>query len=257
MRGVFAALVVCNLLLAGWLIWGGQAAGPVSAGQGVAPVSSAGNIVLLREAPAVAGVQEAASSVPVAAVNGRPAGADTAIADSVIDSGRVDPVAMAPEVSALCTLVGAFPELLRAEYLVEHLAALNIVATVESLEVAGDPGYWVYLEPAISKMEALRSLRELQDKGLDTYLIPKGDLTNGISFGLFSVKARAEDRAVQLQAQGYPVKVGEMQRTYKETWVQLQPQEAAKIDEPLWQKLLADGDKLEMRQNFCAGVAHP
>lgn len=232
MRGVFAALVLINIAVAAWFVMTAPApvAMPVPA-----PVAASGTtITLLREADGLA-----------------------VAPDAVVSPLAADVSAPVPVTPAMCALVGAFAELLKAEYFVEHLATLGIRATVEQIEVPGEPGYWVYLPPALSRKEAMRRLHEFQDKGIDTYVIPKGELTNGISFGLFSVRKRAEERAAQLQAQGHDVKVGEMQRTYKENWVLLQPAEAARIDEALWLKLLARGEPLEMRQNFCPGVAKP
>lgn len=236
MRGVFAALVLINIAVAVWFVVTAPAPAPapVVVPAPVAVAASGATITLLREAVGLAVVP------------------DTAVPPVTVDAGVPAPVA-----PAMCTLVGAFAELLKAEYFVEHLATLGIRATVEQIEVPGEPGYWVYLPPALSRKEAMRRLHEFQDKGIDTYVIPKGELANGISFGLFSVRNRAEERAAQLQAQGYEVKVGEMRRTYKENWVLLQPAEASRIDEALWLKLQARGEPLEMKQNLCPGVAKP
>ena len=96
---------------------------------------------------------------------------------------------------AVCTIVGAFDKLLKAEYFVERLAALGLQAEVKELVVASKPGYWLHLKPELSRKEALRRLSELQRRGIDSYVIPSGDLANGISLGMFS----QQDSAVGLQ----------------------------------------------------------
>jgi len=155
----------------------------------------------------------------------------------------------------LCTLVGPYAALLQAEYLVERMAALDIKAELQEVEIPGEMGYWVYLAPEVSKKQALRRLHELQAKKIDSYVIPKGDLANGISFGMFSERRRAEIRQAEMVAKGYAVEIREIARSHKENWVIFMPREAQKVGEELWQQVLDDGVGLERRQNFCPSVA--
>ena len=155
----------------------------------------------------------------------------------------------------LCTLVGPYAKLLKAEYLVEHMAALEIKAEVQEVEIPGDVGYWVYLAPEVSKKEALRRLHELQAKGVDSYVIPRGELANGISFGMFSQQELANKRQSDMVAQGYATGIKEITRSHKENWVIFAPEEALKVGEEVWQKVLDEGPGMERRQNFCPSVA--
>ena len=155
----------------------------------------------------------------------------------------------------LCTLVGPFEQLLRAEYFIERMSALDIVAEIQDVEIPGETGYWVYLPPEVSRKEALRRLHELQAKGVDSYVIPKGELANGISFGMFSQEALALKRRQAMISQGYGAEIKEMARTYKETWALLRPDQAAKMSQELWLQVAADNPGVERRQNFCPTVA--
>lgn len=155
----------------------------------------------------------------------------------------------------LCTLVGPFSELLRAEYFQERLAALDVVATVQDLEIPGEVSYWIYLPPRESRKQAFNELRELQAKGIDSYVIPRGELANGISFGMFSQPNLAKGRLEDMRSRGYPAELKEITRTYKETWVVAPSAEAGKLGPESWLQVMASENNLERRQNFCPPVA--
>ncbi|TQV67296.1 SPOR domain-containing protein [Exilibacterium tricleocarpae] len=180
-----------------------------------------------------------------------------ALADMLREKGRLQLTENTGAVQGepLCTLVGPFEKLLRAEYFIERMAALEIAAEIQDVEIPGEVGYWVYLPPEVSRKEALRRLHELQAKGVDSYVIPKGELANGISFGMFSQEALALRRQEDMVNRGYAAEIKEMARTYKETWALLRPDQAAKISEELWFQVTADNPGIERRQNFCPTVA--
>ncbi len=165
----------------------------------------------------------------------------------------------APEAEAfskpLCTLVGPFEKILRAEYFVERLEALDVESAVQEVEIPGDIGYWVYLPSLDSRKEAFNKLRELQSKGIDSYVIPRGDLENGISFGMFSQENLADQRLADMREQGYQAELREVERSYKEIWVILQPGQGRLLDPESWQSVLASESNLQRRQNYCPAVA--
>jgi len=161
-------------------------------------------------------------------------------------------VAVVPPV---CTLVGPFPQLLSAEYFVENLLALNVVSEIKSLTVSGDAGYWLHLQPQVSRKEALGLLRELQQKSVDSYIIPSGDLANGISLGMFSDRSRAVGMQESIKQLGYNPQITEISRDQQEVWLYLPQGEAAKITDNRWVDLLSVEESLEKRQNLCSDVA--
>ncbi len=114
-----------------------------------------------------------------------------------------------------CELIGPFAELLHAEYLVERLAALEVASSIKQVEIADGKNYWVYLKPEMSEKEALRRLSEIQQsKAIDSYIIPSGELANGISFGQFVSEAEAKTRAEQIHAQGYAAEIKELPKSH-------------------------------------------
>ncbi len=168
------------------------------------------------------------------------------------DANQVQGSAMG---EALCTMVGPFVQLLHAEYLIENLAALGVKAQIANLEIGDGEVFWVYLAPELSEKEALRRLYELQKKNIESYIITKGDLANGISFGQYADSLEASARAEQLKDQGYNALIKSISKTIKETWVVLEPGADEKISDKAWVGLLNAQESLEKRQNFCSGVA--
>ncbi|WP_020211051.1 SPOR domain-containing protein [Gilvimarinus chinensis] len=155
----------------------------------------------------------------------------------------------------LCDIVGPFPRLLDAEYMQETLASMSVGAEVRELEMPEGVGYWVHLPPEPSKKEALQRLREVQSKQIDSYLIPRGELANGISFGMFTRKELAEARKEDMKTLGYDVAIREVERTRKENWVLLAPGAAAKLGPSVWVELLGRENGIEKQQKYCSGVA--
>lgn len=155
----------------------------------------------------------------------------------------------------LCTLVGPFPKLLRAEYFVEQLQSLGVTSEIRSIVVSSEPGFWLHLSPEKSRRDALRRLSELQARGIDSYVIPDGNLANGISLGMFSNKKRAQAMERRIKEQGYQPQLINVPREQKELWVFLSRVESSKIGDEKWLKLISAKDLLQKRQNVCADVA--
>lgn len=155
----------------------------------------------------------------------------------------------------LCDMVGPYSRLLQAEYLVERLAALGASADVRELEVPEGVGYWVHLAPELSRKEALRRLHEVQAKNIDSYMIPRGELANGISLGMFTQQDLALARKQQMRELGYEAEIREITRTHREIWVVLAPGSGQIISDKVWVELLGDKNNVEKQQKYCQGVA--
>lgn len=161
------------------------------------------------------------------------------------------------EASPLCTMIGPYEQLLQAEYAVERLAALGADVNVVPIEIMEGELFWVYLAPEVSEREALNRLYELQRKNIESHIISKGDLTNGISFGRFSQYEDAEAASLKVKNNGYEAQIKIMPKTIQETWVVVADGFAEKIDASVWEELIRRQKGLEKRQNYCLGVASP
>jgi hypothetical protein len=157
----------------------------------------------------------------------------------------------------MCSMVGPFEQLIRAEFLVERLKSLGVESVITPVERVDGSVFWVYLQPELSQQEALMRLYELQKKNIESFIITKGELERGISFGQYSDRLEAELSAEEIKKQGYVPQIKEMKKTVNETWVTLSSSAAEKISESVWLDILSAENSLERRQNFCISVASP
>lgn len=250
MRWALLVFLVANMVFAGY-----QWARPVG-GASVEPPAyrqEGARLQLLSEVPAQELGRDSAFSGG-ADGDDSDGNADAVAGGDEANAGEPRVVEEEP-VSALCTLVGPFSALLRAEYFLEHLAEEGIVSQITEIEVPGPPAFWVYLSPLESRSLAYQKLGELQREGIDSYVIPKGELENGISFGLFSQEVGGLQRLKEIKALGYPAALKRVERSNTEIWVSIGAYEAKKITQQQWLTLLVRDEALEMRQNFCPAVA--
>lgn len=240
-------MVLINVAAGGWFWWSAQQSSVSEVGPAKVSIKESGSSAVAGNYPELVLLEELNAAKLEEMVQ-----AKERLRLEAVAQGQAD---IATDGQQLCTLVGAFAESRKAEYFVEHLRALDIVGSVQQMEVPGESSYWVYLPAEVSKKKALRLLHELQAKKIDSYVIPKGDLANGISLGLFSSEDAALRRQDEVAGHGYSAQVEEVERTYEEVWVVLAAAEAEKADENLWKKLLDKQENLELRQNFCPDVA--
>lgn len=252
MRSIFLSLIVLNvaLFVFYWLQSGSVS---VAAEEGAAEVVRSGDAQLLVLLDELEATELSEMLAAKARVQFQPEGVVSGgeLPDALLPAELEAPL---PEAS-MCTYVGPFKALLPAEYFVEHLSALEVAAEVQRVEVPGEPSFWVYQAPESSRKAALRKLHELQAKGVDSYVIPKGDLENGISYGLYNREARAKDRLAVILKKGYAAEIRRVDRAFEEVWVSLGVSEAEKVGQELWFELMNREDGLEKRQNFCPDVA--
>lgn len=97
-----------------------------------------------------------------------------------------------------CLYLGGFDEESGALSIEQRLLSLDIESSVEPVDMAAGVDYWVYLPPLVSRQASLRQLRELQSRNIDSYIITVGELSNGISLGIFSRKDSAESVVARL-----------------------------------------------------------
>lgn len=168
--------------------------------------------------------QSAPVPAPVAAVD-LPVGGKKIQLVSELDAPLPTIVKTEPvkERAPQCYMAGPYANEIAAQNLLERIRAQGLTANLKSLQVSGaEPSeYWVYVPPRPSREEALRTLRELQNRQFDSYIITQGDLAEGISLGLF----RNADSAYKLQkateAVGIVSQVQVMNKTQQEFWVEV------------------------------------
>lgn len=151
----------------------------------------------------------------------------------------------------MCLFLGGFERQDDALALEQRLLSLDIISNVHVREVASGVDYWVYLAPLSSRDAALRQLKELQSRAIDSYLITQGDLANGISLGIFSRNDSARSVLQRMQGIGYAVELRELKRVSRTYWLQMVPQSGSVIGDELLVRLAKDFQGLQQQQGAC------
>lgn len=223
MRAVFVILLAVNLAVAGWYGFGSaERTAPTL----IPPREDGERLVLLGEMNSAA-----------------------------LRQTVIKPVAAGDKGDAKCLLLGPFKTENTSDIAKDRLAAWDVPAKLSEIEVKDGLAHWVHLQPEISRKAALRKLRELQSKKIDSFVIPDGELENGISFGVFVNLALAEALQGKIEALGYPAKIQDIKRTRMERWLVIETQFAQYVDDSMWGKLQDIEKGLDRRQGYCPGVA--
>lgn len=152
---------------------------------------------------------------------------------------------------SVCWQIGPFKEEISGKQIVSRLSALDIFLQLQSVDTPAKSNYWVYLSPEVSRKAAIKLLRELQAKKIDSFLITEGGLANGISLGFFTQKDRAESVFNQRSDQGYSPSIKEIARVDTEFWVIFDEAESGELTDALWEKINQGNEGLERRKNYC------
>lgn len=194
-RALALALIVVNLLLAGWLYT--RPAGPDI--PGAAPLA-ASPLVLLAELP------DAPTTATEAPLETLP----SAEPESVV---TVD-------TDAACQALGPFGDRDAALAAAARLTALGLPARPRAVDASERLGFWVHTPPAPSREAAAAVVEQLRLAGVrDFYVVVDGDTQNAVSLGVFRQREGAEQQAGRLRAMGFEVEIGERRRESTAWWL--------------------------------------
>ena len=184
MRWVFFCLLILNVV---YLVWGlvvkvaPDDASPVAAAS--APAGK--RLVLLSEA----GV--------------------TDVFQSVAPGGK----------QSLCSAVGPWSDRVKAEQALQELSRKGYSGLTRAVLVDKDRLHWVFLPSYPDRDEAMRVLRELQRRGVDSFIVADGEDANAVSLGYFSSPDSARGLMVKMKTAGYPAQIRDTVRQETEYWV--------------------------------------
>jgi hypothetical protein len=152
--------------------------------------------------------------------------------------------------SPLCWAVGPYQVELDAQNVYARMLAVDIPASVDRQLVVVKEEFWVYLPPLSNKKQAIRKLKELQKREIDSFIITEGELANGISLGLFSKQSSVDRLVSELKKKRIEPSIKPLQRTRGQYWVTTPVNKEFSMDEST-QKRLTDGRKVDWRQIRC------
>jgi hypothetical protein len=217
MRWVFLSLVCLNLLVMVWF-WRDQAGANVSTMK--SPEQMGESLVLLSELDA-----------------------------SDINYKEVKP-STGSDTGTRCYSVGPLADRIDAKHLKVRAEALGFRSELRGLTTGTSIEHWVHIPPQIDRQQSLRLLRELQGRGIDSYIITQGDLAEGISLGLFRNSESASNLTKKMQSLDYDVVIREVSRGEKELWLEF-PQ-VTQLTEAMRKRVVGEGEKLEWMLTDCS-----
>lgn len=102
-----------------------------------------------------------------------------------------------------CVRLGPFVDVALATRLLDGLRENELSAGHEALTEVGRTVFWVHLPPAENRQEAVQNLRDLQNRGVDSFLIERVEaIRNGISLGVFNERGSAVRHQEYLRRRG-------------------------------------------------------
>ena len=125
-----------------------------------------------------------------------------------------EPAPVQPALPNGCVAVGPYDDGDDAAAVRARLTGLGVAARLVEGNVASEPDYVVYVQPAGSRALAHRAWRELVNQGVDAYVIPAGERENGVSVGVFTVRELAEAQRERVGGLGYKVLLQAVDRSH-------------------------------------------
>lgn len=150
----------------------------------------------------------------------------------------------------LCWAVGPYLVELDAKHLYARMLAMDIQAKVATRAEIIKKEFWVYIPPFSNRKQAMRKLKELQKRNVDSYVITEGDLENGISLGLFSKQSLVDRLTATLDKKNIQSSVRPLTRTRNHYWVLAPVSVDAPINEKTRERLM-EGQELPWLQIRC------
>jgi hypothetical protein len=158
-------------------------------------------------------------------------------------------------IESSCMFLGGFETITAAETLRQRLVGLDIESVVKGFAAASELDYWVYLPPLASREASLRQLKELQARQIDSFIIAEGDLSNGISLGIFPRQESAVSVMGRLTEAGYEPALRKLARDQRSFWVRVAPASLRLLDESLLARLAEGFKDLRHELKPCEDIA--
>jgi hypothetical protein len=172
---------------------------------------------------------------------------------SELDSSDIDYKeikAKSSRVASRCYSVGPLADRIDAKHLKVRAEALGFNSELRGLATGTSTEHWVHIPPQANRQQSLRLLRELQGRGIDSYIITQGDLAEGISLGLFRNEDSAQRLTKKMQGMDYNVVIKEVSRGEKELWLEF-PQ-VTQLTEAMRKRVVGEGQSLQWMLTDCS-----
>ena len=168
--------------------------------------------------------------------------------DQVVKNPVLLPETLTPD----CKAVGPFTSVTLAQAALERLESLDYMVELRALDqLTGEHDYRVMIPPAASLEEVFRHLRELQSRGIDSYVITQGKDTLGISLGVYSIASAAETVQQELSKDGYQTLVAQIARLERGYWIFSKENPDLELEDGILELLQQDYPDIQQTFQVC------
>jgi hypothetical protein len=149
-----------------------------------------------------------------------------------------------------CLTVGPLAEDAPVHAIRDWVQALGAEADVRSDERREVALYWIYLPPQATREAAIEVVAGLRGKGIsDVIVVPKGDMANAISLGVFSRPETRDRRLRELSEKGYQPSIAPRYRSKLATWIDVAAGDGAAVRDGLVERW----PDLQLTDHACSG----
>jgi len=154
-----------------------------------------------------------------------------------------------------CISLGIFNSTAESDFLVTTLLERGLDARAELLATQESVNYRVYMPPFNSDTAARQTLKELQQNNIESFIITTGELSGGISLGLFSQENLAVGLQESLAGQGFATSIEDIVATSNEIWVTIEGLSQGLLQGSELLDLLSGGLELDVIEKPCETIA--
>ncbi len=249
MKGAVLGLLLANVMLAAWVF--------LQPGRGDIQLTTAPDVI--SRAAGMAASIELLAEVPEQSLVRYAPMSDPApvLLNEAPSPGASE--ATQPVQSQSCVELGPLATRQLADSVIA--AAQDIALEVQVRTQPLPPVYRVYLpqldsrEAALERLEELRAALARRQTAIETFLIPRGELVNGIALGLFSEQRNALNVKEQVEALGFQVTVREEARQEEQFWIVSQPFDFEEKIKPLRDALAQIEPSAQVLEKLCQTIA--
>jgi len=168
---------------------------------------------------------------------------------------------LAAQPALICFTIESFSTIDDATSLIAEMGEAVFSSNVSLSGYPLSSQYRVFIPPASSRGIATITLDGLSERliaaelEIESYLITRGMLENGVALGVFSQLSDAQAALNAVQGLGYAPEIEEIPRSTGGIQVQLQALERYVGENPAWLDLTADRPNLIITENLCETIA--
>ena len=155
----------------------------------------------------------------------------------------------------VCWELGPFAEMISVKQVWGRLHALGIELPLSEREIENGADYWLHIPPLPTREQARALLKEMQREKIDSFLIAKGELKNGISLGMFREQERAENLHQLRKAQGYHSAIKRVPKLSRQYWLLFDGEQYGPLSKELWLRIQEGNNQLKKRKKYCDVIA--